>query len=116
MHQTETSSHRSARKTRVIVFSSSWKVALRCFSLVSFSERDQIFSTAERVRSDVGEVDIVINNAGIVQGKRLMDTSDETIMKTFQVNLFAHFWVSAVAKGNSVGSLPVEVWRRQDKK
>ena len=62
------------------------------------SDKNSIYSSAQRVRSDVGEVDILINNAGIVQGKRLLDTSDDVIIKTFQVNLFAHFWVSRQLK------------------
>ena len=38
------------------------------------SDKNSIYSSAQRVQSDVGEVDILINNAGIVQGKRLLDT------------------------------------------
>ena len=66
--------------------------------ILLFSDRENIYSMAERVRAEVGEVDILINNAGIVQGKRLLDSTDEVIIKTFQVNLFAHFWVSKIKK------------------
>ena len=66
--------------------------------MLLYSDRENIYSMAERVRAEVGEVDILINNAGIVQGKRLLDSTDEVIIKTFQVNLFAHFWVSNTTK------------------
>ena len=39
-----------------------------------------------------GDVTVVINNAGIVSGKPLLETSDEAIERTFQVNTLAHFW------------------------
>ena len=72
--------------------------------ILLFSDRENIYSMAERVRAEVGEVDILINNAGIVQGKRLLDSTDEVIIKTFQVNLFAHFWVSKTECSSGFGS------------
>lgn len=39
-----------------------------------------------------GPVDILINNAGIVSGKTLLECSDEAIERTFQVNTLALFW------------------------
>lgn len=49
--------------------------------------------TAARVRDEVGRVDIVVNNAGVVSGKRLLDLPDEMIARTFQINTLAHYWV-----------------------
>merc|ERR1712121_70754 len=37
-------------------------------------------------------VTILVNNAGIVSGSRLLDTPDQKIIKTFEVNVLAHFW------------------------
>ena len=51
--------------------------------------RDQVYNTA----SQIGQVDILINNAGIVTGKYFLDAPDELIEKTFQVNTLAHFWL-----------------------
>ena len=34
----------------------------------------------------------LINNAGIVSGSPILETSDERIIKTFEVNSFAHLW------------------------
>lgn len=57
------------------------------------SNRDDIYRVAELVKNEVGEVTILINNAGIVSGKKFMETEDWKIQKTFEVNTMAHFWV-----------------------
>ncbi len=41
----------------------------------------------------MGDITILVNNAGIVTGKRFLESSDSAIEKTFQVNTLAHFWV-----------------------
>lgn len=58
------------------------------------SDRFAVYEVARRVKQEVGPVSILINNAGIVSGRRLLDTPDEKIIKTFEVNAIAHFWVS----------------------
>ena len=50
------------------------------------SDRKTIYEVAERVKSEVGQVSMLINNAGIMCGKRLLETSDTTIEKTMQVS------------------------------
>ncbi len=47
---------------------------------------------AARVLDDHGGVDILVNNAGIVQGKPILDCDDEAIVRTFAINILAHFW------------------------
>lgn len=65
----------------------------KCFSYtVDVGDKNQIIKTAERVKSEVGDVTILINNAGVVTGKKLIDTPDMLIRRTFDVNLLAHFW------------------------
>jgi len=63
---------------------------------VDVSSREDIYKAAEKVKKDVGKVDILINNAGIVFGKRLLETPDENIVKTFEVNAMSNFWVKGV--------------------
>lgn len=58
------------------------------------SNREDIYRVANVVKREVGDVSILINNAGIVSGKKFMDTADWMIQKTFEVNTMAHFWVS----------------------
>ncbi|XP_066268135.1 retinol dehydrogenase 10-B-like isoform X2 [Branchiostoma lanceolatum] len=47
---------------------------------------------AEQVKTEVGDVSILVNNAGVVCGKTLLELPDEGIEKTFAVNTLAHFW------------------------
>lgn len=56
------------------------------------SDREAVYETASKIKQEVGEVTILINNAGIVTGKKLLDCSDALIEKTFAVNTVAHFW------------------------
>lgn len=36
---------------------------------------------------------MLINNAGVVSGRALLDTPDDLIERSFNVNVLAHFWV-----------------------
>jgi all-trans-retinol dehydrogenase (NAD+) len=56
------------------------------------SERDMVYGLAERVKEEVGKVDIIINNAAIVSGRPFLECSDEQLQRTVGVNLLAHFW------------------------
>ena len=66
------------------------------------SDREDIYRVAEQVKTEVGDVTILINNAGIVSGKKFLDTEDWMIQKTMEVNTMAHFWVSVIAFRSSV--------------
>ena len=57
-------------------------------------DKNDIQKTASQVVADVGEPTMLVNNAGIVAGKNLMDLSDNDIQASFDVNILAHFWVS----------------------
>ncbi|XP_068127236.1 estradiol 17-beta-dehydrogenase 11-like [Hyperolius riggenbachi] len=61
--------------------------------VVDCSKRNDIYSAAEKVKSEVGDVDILINNAGVVFGVEFLNLKDHQIEKTFEVNILAHFWV-----------------------
>ncbi|KAK4321859.1 hypothetical protein Pmani_007322 [Petrolisthes manimaculis] len=62
--------------------------------IVDVTDRQAVYTTATKVKQDVGKVDILINNAGVVTGKKLLDCSDEAIIKTFDVNSVSHFWTT----------------------
>ncbi|KAK7595142.1 hypothetical protein V9T40_001575 [Parthenolecanium corni] len=59
---------------------------------VDVSNRADVLKTAEKVREEVGDVTILVNNAGILPCRPLKDHSPELIEKIFSVNVFAHFW------------------------
>lgn len=42
----------------------------------------------------MGEITIVVNNAGAIYPADLLSAKDEEILKTFEVNILGHFWVS----------------------
>lgn len=55
---------------------------------------DEVRRSAQRVHDEVGDVEILVNNAGVVSGARLSDIPDEMIRRTFDVNVLALFWVT----------------------
>jgi len=61
---------------------------------VDIINREKVYEMAEQVKSRVGKVDILINNAGIVSGKAILDPAfnDKLAEKTIAVNTTAHIW------------------------
>lgn len=60
--------------------------------LCDVSDREMVYSTAEKVREEVGKVDILINNAGVVSGRPFLECTDDQLRRTMGVNTLAHFW------------------------
>ncbi|XP_035659075.1 epidermal retinol dehydrogenase 2-like [Branchiostoma floridae] len=58
------------------------------------SKRDDIYRVAQQVKTSVGHVTILINNAGIVTGRKFLDCPDDLIQKTMDINTNAHFWTT----------------------
>lgn len=56
------------------------------------SKRTEVYRVAEQVKREIGDVGILINNAGIVTGKKFIDAPDNLVEKTIEVNTLAHFW------------------------
>jgi all-trans-retinol dehydrogenase (NAD+) len=56
------------------------------------TRREEISAVAGQTLAQSGPIDILINNAGVVSGKNLLDISDAEIERTFQVNTLALFW------------------------
>uniref|UniRef100_A0A803SR91 Short chain dehydrogenase/reductase family 16C member 5 n=1 Tax=Anolis carolinensis TaxID=28377 RepID=A0A803SR91_ANOCA len=55
-------------------------------------KREEIYTVAEQVKREVGDVDILINNAGVLKGKIFLDLLDSDMEETLEVNTTAHFW------------------------
>lgn len=64
------------------------------FILFLWSERKEIYRIGKKVQKEVGDVTILVNNAGVVIGKSFLECPDEEIENSFQVNTLAYFWVS----------------------
>jgi len=58
-------------------------------NVMSYANVKEIVS---KVKSEVGKIDILIHNAGIVSGKFLLELSEENITRTFNVNTISHYW------------------------
>lgn len=61
---------------------------------VDIRDEAEVGRLAEKVRHDLdgGQVDILINNAGIVQCLPFLELSPQLVERTFQVNTLAHIW------------------------
>ncbi|KAM9789795.1 epidermal retinol dehydrogenase 2-like [Neosynchiropus ocellatus] len=74
------------------------RVAKQCgasrihYYMCDCSDKNEVYRVADQVKREVGDVSILVNNAGIVTGKRFMDSPDSLIEKTMEVNSMAHFW------------------------
>ncbi len=68
------------------------------------SDRNMVYSTAAKVREEVGRVDILINNAGIVAGQPFLECTDEQLRRTMAVNILAHFWTVKAFLPDMIGS------------
>ncbi|KAJ7398356.1 hypothetical protein BTVI_126047 [Pitangus sulphuratus] len=60
------------------------------------SKRQDVYSVADQVKKEVGDVNILVNNAGIVTGKAFIDSPDSLVEKTMEVNAMAHFWIDHI--------------------
>ncbi len=55
---------------------------------------DEIKSLMKKIEKDIGNVTILVNNAGIMNGfKNLTDLSEIEIRRIFDVNILSHFWL-----------------------
>lgn len=60
-------------------------------AVVDVSDRKAVYEAAGRVGTPV---DVLINNAGVVSGKNLLEIPDETIERSFAVNALSLFWTT----------------------
>ncbi len=68
-----------------------WGYRVAAYQQCDLSNREDIEDSARRVLAEQGEVDILINNAGIVSGQPLLELTDEAIERTFDINTLALF-------------------------
>ncbi|KAI0068718.1 retinal short-chain dehydrogenase/reductase [Artomyces pyxidatus] len=57
------------------------------------SKWEEVQSVQQQIVAELGHPTVIINNAGVVQGKLLLDLSPEDVKQTFEVNTLAHFWI-----------------------
>jgi len=83
------------KETQAMVFKAAPSVRC-CCEVVDVSSTQAVYRAAKNANdwASPSYVSVLVNNAGIVSGKALLDTQDEKISKTFQVNVLAHFWTT----------------------
>ena len=57
------------------------------------SNRDAITEASDKCIKQFGDVDILINNAGIVQGKLISELDDNFASMSYKVNFESHLWL-----------------------
>ncbi|XP_043513968.1 17-beta-hydroxysteroid dehydrogenase 13 isoform X2 [Frieseomelitta varia] len=57
------------------------------------SNREEVIETAEKVKKEVGDVTILINNAGIMPSYHFVDHTPELIKRVFDINVLSHHWI-----------------------
>ncbi|NXP72499.1 DHB11 dehydrogenase, partial [Ramphastos sulfuratus] len=60
--------------------------------VVDCRKREEIYSAAEKVKKEVGDISILVNNAGVITTADLLSTQDHQIQTMFEVNILAHMW------------------------
>ncbi|BDU75522.1 SDR family oxidoreductase [Mesoterricola sediminis] len=61
---------------------------------VDLADRAATLAAADQVLRERGPVEVLVNNAGIVTGRPILDCSEDAIERTFRVNTLALFWLT----------------------
>jgi all-trans-retinol dehydrogenase (NAD+) len=62
--------------------------------VVDVTDAALVTKTAAQVESEVGPVDVLILNAGVINGKLIEELSESEIRKTFDVNVLGLYWAT----------------------
>jgi all-trans-retinol dehydrogenase (NAD+) len=60
----------------------------------NIADKEAVYRQAKKLTAEFGPVEILINNAGVVSGTVLLETPDERIQKTMEVNVLPLFWTA----------------------
>lgn len=81
----------------------------QCLSIkADITKEKACIGAVKKAIKEFGRIDILINNAGIqFEQKKFVDITTEQLLRTFQTNIFAMFWITKaalpyMAKGSSI--------------
>ncbi|XP_070161826.1 short-chain dehydrogenase/reductase family 16C member 6-like [Polyergus mexicanus] len=57
------------------------------------SDKKQVFEIAKKIKQDIGDVSILINNAGIMPCHKFLNYTSDQIKRLFDINVLAHIWM-----------------------
>jgi all-trans-retinol dehydrogenase (NAD+) len=60
---------------------------------VDVTDRVAVYESIDTLRREVGEMDVVVLNAGVVGGKSVIASDDAVIARTMDVNATSHSWL-----------------------
>lgn len=63
------------------------------FFSVDVTNREKVLETASKVLADIGDVTILINNAGIMPQHEMLKHTEKEIRMVFEINTVAHCWM-----------------------
>lgn len=66
------------------------------FYVCDVSDHDAVSNCAQKTQSEVGQVTILVNNAGIGFARLLVKSTQQEIKKLMDINIMSHFWVSFI--------------------
>jgi len=69
---------------------------LAAFHRCNVADKEEVFGVAKKVKKEVGDVTILVNNAGIGLSKSFLNHSLDEIAQVTHVNILAHYWASNI--------------------
>lgn len=60
---------------------------------VDVTNREKVLDTAKKVQNEVGDITILVNNAGIMPQHEMLKHSEKEIRLIFDINVLAHYWM-----------------------
>jgi len=57
------------------------------------SKWEEVEAVSKKIIEEIGHPTVLVNNAGVVQGKLIVELNPEDVKQTFEVNTLAHFWI-----------------------
>ncbi|KAI4475157.1 hypothetical protein M0802_015264 [Mischocyttarus mexicanus] len=64
-----------------------------CYGYVcDLVNREEVYKKAAQLREEVGRVTILINNAGMINIEKFVNTPDDLLTRLMEVNTISHFW------------------------
>lgn len=70
------------------------KICASVFFRCDVTDRAAVFRVAEKVSKEVGDVTILVNNAGIMPCKPILKHSEKEIRAEVDINVIGNLWVS----------------------
>ncbi len=60
--------------------------------VIDVSDRERVYEAAKKVKAEVGPVDVLMNNAGVVKAAPFIESDDESNFRTLNINFISQMW------------------------